>query len=255
MRRLSPGFVIAPVFAAMLAACATSTSAPIVYGNQRLASATTRTTPALPPVSPDVFINAPQAPLLGELRVCGGTVSNVGPVSNNGRSLLFASYIFMPPVALMRAPIEDGCLSSGFGLRDIATGGENQKQHSGIDLANSHGGFVFSAAAGRIVSFGWRGDYGLALELDHGEGVHTLYAHLSAIDPRLAVGSPVAAGAAIARMGRTGNATGVHLHYEVSLYGLKLDPLRYGLPPVGQPAGPPADPAVVAGDNNAQPPA
>jgi murein DD-endopeptidase MepM/ murein hydrolase activator NlpD len=182
--------------------------------------------------------------LLGELRVCGGTVSNAGPVSDDGRSLLFSSYIFTPSVALIRAPIEAGCLSSGFGAR-----GESQKQHAGMDLANPSGGFVFAAAAGRVVSIGPRGDYGLAVELDHGEGVHTLYAHLSSIDPRLAPGSPVAAGVAIGRMGRTGNATGVNLHYEVSLHGLRLDPLRYGLPPADPPAvqlSEPAEPATIA---------
>jgi murein DD-endopeptidase MepM/ murein hydrolase activator NlpD len=257
MRRLLPGLVIACF--ALLSGCATSTSAPITYGANRPVPATTHPPPAAPSVSPDLFINAPQAPLLGELHVCNGTVSNAGPVDDDGRSLLFSSYIFMPSVTLMRAPIEAGCLSSGFGLRDAAVvGGENQKQHSGIDLANRNGGFVFAAAAGRVVSFGWRGDYGLALELDHGEGVHTLYAHLSAVDPRLAPGSPVAAGAAIARMGRTGNATGVHLHYEVSLYGLKLDPLRYGLPPTDQSDGPPGnlstDPAAIAGGGDAQSP-
>jgi murein DD-endopeptidase MepM/ murein hydrolase activator NlpD len=244
MRRLLPGLTIAPVVAALLAACASSTSAPIVYGANRPAPATSRL-PATA-VSPGMFLNAPSAPLLGELRVCGGTVSNSGPVDNNGRSMLFSSYIFTPSVVLMRAPIESGCLSSGFGMRDVSTNGENQKQHGGIDLANPGGGFVFAAAAGRVASLGWRGDYGLTLELDHGEGVHTLYAHLQSIDPRLGEGSPVAAGAAIARMGRTGNATGVNLHYELSLYGLKLDPLRYGLPPVDTATVLPSEPTQPA---------
>jgi murein DD-endopeptidase MepM/ murein hydrolase activator NlpD len=244
MRRLLPGLIIASVFAALLAGCASSGSAPIVYGADRPAPATMSRAPAAP-VSPGVFLNAPSAPLLGELRVCRGNVSNSGPVDSDGRSMLFSSYIFTPSVVLMRAPIESGCLSSGFGMRDVSANGENQKQHDGIDLANPGGGFVFAAAAGRIVSLGWRSGYGLTLELDHGEGVHTLYAHLSAIDPRLAEGSPVAAGVAVARMGRTGNATGVNLHYEVSLYGLKLDPLRYGLPP--------ADPAAVQPSEPTQP--
>jgi murein DD-endopeptidase MepM/ murein hydrolase activator NlpD len=239
MRKLLLALFTAPV----AVGCASSgPSAPIIYGNHH----------AEPPPSPvplGAFANAPQAPLLADLRICGGTVSNVGPVSNDSRSLLFSSYIFAPSGALLRAPIEDGCLSSGFGLRDEATGGE--RQHTGIDLANGKGGFVFAAATGTVVSLGWRGDYGLTLELDHGQGVHTFYAHLSSIDPRLAPGSPVAAGAAVARMGATGNATGVHLHFEVSLYGLKLDPLRYGIGP----PSPPAEPATIAASEDGQPPA
>jgi murein DD-endopeptidase MepM/ murein hydrolase activator NlpD len=249
MRRLLPGLIIAIAFATLLAGCASTASAPIVYGASRPASATTSRSPGVQaPASPGVFANAPAAPLLGELRVCGGAVSNAGPVDSDGWSMLFAPYIFTPSVVLMRAPIEGGCLSSGFGMRDVSANGENQKQHAGIDLANPNGGFVFAAAAGRVVSLGWRNGYGLAVELDHGGGVHTLYAHLSAVDPRLAEGSSVAAGAPIARMGRTGNATGVNLHYEVSLYGLKLDPLRYGLPPPDSAAPPaqPTPPATVA---------
>ena len=67
--------------------------------------------------------------------------------------------------------------------------------------------------------------------IDHGHGVRTLYAHLSEIDRNLRAGVFVAAGTAVARMGATGNATGVHLHYEVSIDGLRVDPLNYGLPP------------------------
>ena len=69
------------------------------------------------------------------------------------------------------------------------------------------------------------------LELDHGEGVSTRYAHLSEIDPNLHPGTFVSAGTPVARMGATGNATGVHLHYEVVVDGLTVDPLNYGAPP------------------------
>ncbi len=105
--------------------------------------------------------------------------------------------------------------------------------HTGIDIANPAGGFVFAAGDGRVAAIGRRGDYGLTLELDHGAGVHTLYAHLSQVDPRLRPGVGVASGTAIARMGATGNATGVHLHYEVMVDGEKVDPLllrRRGAP-------------------------
>ena len=103
--------------------------------------------------------------------------------------------------------------------------------HNGLDLANPNGGFVYAAADGWVAAAGWRGGYGLVLELDHGRGVRTMYAHLSEIDPNLRPGVFVAAGAAVARMGATGNATGVHLHYEVTVDGLQVDPLAYGMQP------------------------
>lgn len=245
MRWLLPGLFLAIAFAAGGCATATGGGAPIVYAPERSAAVA----PAPSPVDPGVFADAPRAPLLGDLRVCGGRASNAGPVDDDGRSLLFTSYIFTSAVALLRAPIAEGCLSSGFGRR-----GGGARVHSGIDLADSHGGFVFAAAAGYVVALGPRGDYGLAIELDHGEGVHTLYGHLSAIDPRLRPGAAVAAGAAIGLMGATGNATGIHLHYEVSLHGQKVDPLRYGLPPDARPEGVTPAPAAIAYDHDGAPP-
>jgi murein DD-endopeptidase MepM/ murein hydrolase activator NlpD len=78
---------------------------------------------------------------------------------------------------------------------------------------------------------GARGGLGLVVEIDHGHGVRTLYAHLSEIDPNLGPGVFVNAGRAIARVGATGNATGVHLHYEVSIGGVTVDPLNFGREP------------------------
>ena len=68
--------------------------------------------------------------------------------------------------------------------------------------------------------------------LDHGNGVRTIYAHLNEFDQRLRPGVRVHEGQPIGRMGATGNATGVHLHYEVYVDGMIVDPLHYGRPPV-----------------------
>jgi murein DD-endopeptidase MepM/ murein hydrolase activator NlpD len=91
--------------------------------------------------------------------------------------------------------------------------------------------YIYAAGDGWVRFAEWRGGYGLVLELDHGNGVITRYAHLSEIDPNLRSGAFVAAGAAVARMGATGNATGVHLHYEVMVDGVLVDPLAYGVKP------------------------
>ena len=65
------------------------------------------------------------------------------------------------------------------------------------------------------------------IEIDHGAGVRTRYAHLSEVDLAIGVGDTVGPGWPIGRMGRTGNATGVHLHYELLIGGRAVDPLFY----------------------------
>jgi murein DD-endopeptidase MepM/ murein hydrolase activator NlpD len=181
---------------------------------------------------PNLYAAAPHAGLASELYACNrGGGANIGPIGARGEALLYTPYAFTPAGALLRNPTENACLSSGFGWRGTADGGG--RQHSGLDLANPGGGFVFAAGDGWVATTEWRGGYGLVLELDHGEGVRSLYAHLSEINPSLQPGAFITAGSAIARMGMTGNATGVHLHYEISVDGLKVDPLTYGAAPVG----------------------
>ena len=189
---------------------------------------TTPITPApspAPSVDPAIYLSAPRAPLMSQLFACSANNSNIGPISADRASLVYTPYITTAAGALLRDPTEGACLSSGFGWRNR---GENGSNHTGIDLANPNGGFVFAAADGTIAYTGWEGGYGIVVEIDHGRGVHTLYGHLADVNPNLRPGSFVRAGSAIARMGMTGNATGIHLHYEVSIDGLKVDPLNYG---------------------------
>lgn len=165
-----------------------------------------------------------------ELIACnGGSGSNIGEIGYRSEALNYVAYIDTPAGPLLRNPTESACLSSGFGWRGALDAG---RQHNGVDLANPNGGFIYAAGDGRIRYADYRGGYGNVVEIDHGSGVRTLYAHLSEIDQRLRPGDRVSAGAAIARMGATGNATGVHLHYEVWIDGLLVDPLHYGRPPV-----------------------
>jgi murein DD-endopeptidase MepM/ murein hydrolase activator NlpD len=181
------------------------------------------------PPGPNIYTSAPRAPLHGELFACSRWGANLGEIGERGESTLYTPYVYTPAGPLLRNPTEAACLSSGFGWRGEAEGGG--RVHNGIDLANARGGFVYAAGEGRVVSAGWRGGLGIVLELDHGRGVRTLYAHLSDIDPNLRPGAFVAAGAPVARMGATGNATGVHLHYQISVDGLIVDPLSYGAEP------------------------
>lgn len=181
------------------------------------------------PPEPNIFATAPRAPVHSELFACnGGGGSNIGEIGMRGEALYYTPYIDTAAGPLLRYPAEAACLSSGFGWRGGDGGG---RPHNGLDLANPNGGFVFAAADGWVRFTGLRGGLGNVIEIDHGHGVRTLYAHLSQIDRNLRAGVFVPAGTAVARMGATGNATGVHLHYEVSIDGLRVDPLNYGLPP------------------------
>lgn len=97
--------------------------------------------------------------------------------------------------------------------------------HTGIDLRDGTGSAVLATAPGRVVSAGPVAGYGLMVEIDHGAGLTTRYAHLSAIE--VAGGQQVAEGATIGRVGATGRATGPHLHYETRIDGEPVDPMRF----------------------------
>jgi murein DD-endopeptidase MepM/ murein hydrolase activator NlpD len=95
-------------------------------------------------------------------------------------------------------------------------------RHTGIDLAAPVGRPVLATAGGQVTYAGWDGPYGLKVEITHLDGTKTWYAHLSAIT--VDDGVFVAAGEVIAQVGSTGNVTGPHLHYEVRVGGVPIDP-------------------------------
>jgi murein DD-endopeptidase MepM/ murein hydrolase activator NlpD len=96
--------------------------------------------------------------------------------------------------------------------------------HSGVDFVAPYGAAVRSTRSGRVVSAGWdAGGYGNLVVIDHGSGVTSWYAHLSAIAVR--AGEAVGAGSLVGRVGSTGHATGPHLHWEVRVGGAATNPL------------------------------
>ncbi|HXV29360.1 MAG TPA: M23 family metallopeptidase, partial [Sinorhizobium sp.] len=97
--------------------------------------------------------------------------------------------------------------------------------HAGIDFRAEAGTRVRSTAAGTVTSAGPAGGYGNMIEVDHGNGVSTRYAHLAVV--LVGAGDHVKADQVIGKSGSTGRSTGPHLHYEVRLNGQAVDPMRF----------------------------
>ena len=150
------------------------------------------------------------------------------------RALGFALFA-RPAPARLRWPIEQAGLSSLFGMRVHPVEGR-RRMHYGIDLAAAPGRVVSAAASGWVVRAGWTGGYGLLVELRHPGDVTTRYSHLSAI--LCAPGDSLEPGQPVGLVGKTGLATGPHLHFEVWRGGEAKDPLPWlGLAPSQGSAG------------------
>ena len=112
-------------------------------------------------------------------------------------------------------------ISSNFGYRNHPTR-RRREHHDGIDLASARGNRVLAAEAGTVILSSWHGGYGQTVIIDHGNGLHTLYAHNSRNIAR--VGDRVTRGQHIAYIGSTGVSTGPHLHFEVRVNGRPTNP-------------------------------
>ena len=97
--------------------------------------------------------------------------------------------------------------------------------HEGVDLGADYGDIVRASAAGTVVANGYDGAYGIKIDIDHGNGYHTWYAHLSRAD--VSVGAHVYKGQSIGAVGATGFATGPHLHYQLMYQGQPIDPTPF----------------------------
>jgi murein DD-endopeptidase MepM/ murein hydrolase activator NlpD len=125
-------------------------------------------------------------------------------------------------------PLEQAWISSGNGYRMDPMGGDTEGLHKGVDLVGPVGSPVIAVLTGTVVEHWpspdsyWRGHpiYGGLVVIDHGEGLFTLYGHLS--ETCVHEGYQVEAGQVIGKLGDTGVTTGPHLHFEVV-----VDPLRY----------------------------
>lgn len=97
--------------------------------------------------------------------------------------------------------------------------------HSGLDFDGNTGDAIFAVADGVVREVSTRGGYGRTITITHGDGVASMYAHLSSTEVK--VGQQVKSGERIARLGATGNVSGSHLHLEIQLRGAPTDPYGF----------------------------
>ena len=128
----------------------------------------------------------------------------------------------------MRCPLKNlltGIFSSGFGVRVSPLGEAMEKMHEGLDIAGSVGTPIHAPANATVIYAGKKSGYGSIVILDHGYGLETWYGHTSKI--LVKPGQLVRRGQSIALIGNSGHSTGPHLHYEVRVHGIPVDPLAY----------------------------
>jgi murein DD-endopeptidase MepM/ murein hydrolase activator NlpD len=119
-----------------------------------------------------------------------------------------------------------GPITSGFGEReDPIIGGGEGEFHKGVDIGSPDGTPVHAPADGRVVKAGPGTGYGREIEIDHGNGIITVYGHLSGYN--VTIGEQVVKGQVIGYVGHSGRTTGSHLHYEVQVRGTAVNPHKY----------------------------
>ncbi len=185
-------------------------------------------------------------PYVKQRRVGGGRILALEFI-NRGKIIRAVSYTFadgriqyFTPDGLsmrktfLRSPVHFSRISSRFNLKRFHPVLHKVRAHRGVDYAAARGTPVKATADGRITYIGWNGGYGRTLKIQHGANYTTLYAHLLRYKKRMANGKRVRQGNIIGYVGKSGLATGHHLHYEFRVKGVHKDPLRFDFP-AGEP--------------------
>jgi murein DD-endopeptidase MepM/ murein hydrolase activator NlpD len=178
------------------------------------------------PVEPTGAAGGPLLPERSESSPLGAIDAQLGRVEQQIASV--ASAAAEHSLALMRLPtrlpIPGAELTSSFGNR-IDPFAHSHAFHAGLDFAARAGTPIASAAGGIVAVAGFKRDFGWVVEIDHGNGLATRYAHASQL--LVHAGEVVVPGDRIAMVGSSGRSTGAHLHFEVLRSGDQIDPRRY----------------------------
>lgn len=136
--------------------------------------------------------------------------------------LLIDQKVFLSALPTRRPAV--GYPTSGFGVRRSPYG-DRDKMHEGLDIANMSGTPIKATANGAVKHAGLKPGYGKLVVIDHGYGMETWYGHASKVLVKL--GQKVKRGESIGLIGNSGRSTGPHVHYEVRVNGIPVDPLPY----------------------------
>lgn len=176
----------------------------------------------------------PVADVNAELQMLSGRFAAAGQQLNVLEALLFDQQLQRDAVP-SRLPIHNSYVTSGFGGRNDPFG-RGRGNHKGLDFHARVGDPVLAVADGVILFSGVKGGYGNVVDVDHGNGYVTRYAHNSRLSVRQ--GDLVRAGQEVAKAGSTGRSTGAHVHFEVWENGLAVNPRKFlgagGNTPVGR---------------------
>ncbi len=172
----------------------------------------------------DIGVSANPDEEFGELFASWGELAQGGQVTASGTIVPAPRIDVSVP---SRMPIDGMRLTSGYGMRNHPVLG-GRRQHNGVDLAAPTGTPVYATADGRVGMAQWYSSYGNYVQIEHGGSLQTRYAHLSAYTVQ--EGAMVRKGDLIGYVGSTGRSTGPHLHYEVRVDGIAVDPIPYMTP-------------------------
>jgi murein DD-endopeptidase MepM/ murein hydrolase activator NlpD len=180
-----------------------------------------------PPVGgPEMFISDSQSNVAG----LGGSISRLSEILNSQYARLDALQLLLLDRNLEQErtpagwPVSSGWISSGFGERNDPFTGKRAR-HQGLDFAGIKGSEILGVASGVVIWSGSRQGYGKMLEIDHGNGYITRYAHNDEL--LVKVGDGITAGQTIAKMGETGRASSPHVHFEVLHKGKHVNPYKF----------------------------
>lgn len=160
----------------------------------------------------------------------GRTYRAIRFVDTNGHANFYTPDGLSMRKAFLRSPVDFNRISSGFQPERFHPVLGVKRPHRGVDYAAAIGTPIKAAGDGRIEFMGTKGGYGKTVILQHGGAYRTLYAHLSRFRPGLRSGTRVKQGQIIGYVGKSGLATGPHLHYEFLVNGVHRNPLTVKLP-------------------------
>lgn len=173
-------------------------------------------TPAQAPVQEETAAPAESVPAVGTVLLSANYTGTPLPNNYTMDKLSLGALETVNPIL--------GHLRSTYGYRDHPVDGE-YKFHNGVDIGGQMGEPIGAFAAGTVEYIGENDDHGLYLQIDHGNGVKSFYAHCSKL--LVSQGQAVGAGETVALVGSTGVSTGPHLHFEIKCAGVHVDPAYY----------------------------